>query len=192
MTGLVVAALAISMAGCETYGQAGGLGAALGAGTGAIIGHQSGRALEGAAIGAVVGGLAGLVAHDIKARRARTAQETAEAYNYQPAQGERLQLERVDVMPASVRPGNEVAAEVQYALLGSGGGIQVRERRALLRGGQVLQEISSESFTRTDGTWVSSQSFRLPNDIGPGAYAVQVVVETAQSRISGMKNFTVE
>lgn len=184
--------LAVAMVGCETYGQSAGLGAALGAGTGAVIGHQSGRALEGAAIGAIVGGLAGLVVHDVKARRTRSAQETAQEYQYVPAQGEKLALERVDVMPANTRPGNQIEISVQYALLGAGGGVQVRERRALLRNGQVLQEISSESFTRTDGTWVSAQEVRLPNDLAPGVYTVQVRVETAQSAISGMKNFTVE
>ena len=189
---VMVLVVALAMVGCETYGQSAGLGAALGAGTGAIIGNQSGHAAEGALIGAVVGGLAGLVVHDIKAQKQRSAQETAQEYQYVPAQGEKLQLERVDVMPPSVRPGNQIEISVQYAILGTGGGVQVRERRALLRNGQVLQEISSESFTRTDGTWVSSQEVRLPSDLAPGVYTVQVRVETAQSAISSLKNFTIE
>ncbi|MFP4501894.1 MAG: YMGG-like glycine zipper-containing protein [Candidatus Hydrogenedentota bacterium] len=190
--GILVLVLAVTFVGCETYGQSAGLGAALGAGTGAVIGHQSGHAGEGAAIGAALGGLTGLVVHDVKARRARSAKETAADYEYAPDQGEKLQLEDVRVSPKSTRPGTMVSAEVQYALLGTGGGVQVRERRNLLKQGQLLRELSSETFTRADGTWVSSQDFRLPNDLDPGAYTVQVRVETAQSAISGMTNFTVE
>ncbi len=190
--GILVLVLAVTFAGCETYGQSAGLGAALGAGTGAVIGHQSGHAAEGALIGGALGGLTGLVVHDVKARRARSAQETAEEYQYAPAQGEKLQLEDVRVSPKSTRPGTMVSAEVQYALLGTGGGVQVRERRNLLKQGQLLRELSSETFTRPDGTWVSSQEFRLPNDLKPGVYTVQVRVETAQSAISGKTDFTVE
>lgn len=188
----MVVVVAAAMVGCETYGQSAGLGAALGAGTGAVIGHQSGRAAEGAAIGAIVGGLAGLVVHDIRVRQAQTAQQTAEEYQYVPAQGERLMLERVDVMPQIVRPGQQVEVSVQYAILGTGGGVQVREQRALLRNGQVLREVSSEVHTRTDGTWVSAQEIRLPGDLPPATYTFQVRVTTNQSTVSGMGNFTVE
>lgn len=189
---LTMAALAISMVGCETYGQAGGLGAALGAGAGAVIGHQSGHALEGAAIGALVGGITGLIAHDIKARRARTREETMAAYNYQPAQGEMLTFERAEVLPMTVRPGETIEGSIQYALLGVGGGVQVSEMRTLLRGDQVLADLSTKNFNRTEGTWVSSQEFRLPGDLQPGHYTLVTSVRTAQSAISGRASFTVQ
>ena len=67
----VVGSLGITLSGCQTYGEAAGLGAGAGALAGGIIGHQSGHAIEGALIGAAVGGAAGLIAHDIKARRER-------------------------------------------------------------------------------------------------------------------------
>jgi hypothetical protein len=189
---VLAVAMVFAMAGCETYGQAGGLGAALGGGAGAIIGHQSGHALEGAAIGAVVGGLTGLIAHDIKARRAKSREETAAAYNYQPAQGEMLTFERTEVLPGTVRPGEMIESSVQYALLGTGSGIQVTESRALLRGDQVLSDLSSKGFTRQDGTWVSSQQFRLPGNLQPGQYTLLTRVNTAQSAISGRANFWVQ
>ncbi|HNR32257.1 MAG TPA: hypothetical protein PKI11_15305 [Candidatus Hydrogenedentes bacterium] len=189
---IAVVGLALVHIGCETYGQSAGLGALVGGGAGAIIGHQSGHALEGAAIGAALGAATGLIVHDVKARRARTAEETAQQYNYQPSQGLKLQIERSEVLPNFVARGNEVESQVQYALLGSGGGVEVTEKRTLLRGGQVVSELSSESFVRSDGTWVSSQRFRLPNDLQPGEYAVMQRVSTAQHVVSGTAPFTVQ
>lgn len=176
---------------CQTYGEAAGLGAGLGAVTGAVIGHQSGRTVEGAAIGAIVGGLAGLVAHDIKVRQARSRMETEAAYNYQPSQGEMLNLERTEVLPPSVRPGEQIETSVQYALLGTGGSVQVSEQRTLMRGDQVIADLSTQNFTRPDGTWVSSQTVRLPGNVQPGTYTIVTVVRTARSAISARADFTV-
>ena len=183
---------AIGLTGCETYGQAGGLGAALGAGAGAIIGNQSGHALEGAAIGAVVGGLTGLIAHDIKARKQREAAETAAQYNYQPAQGEMLTFERAEVLPPTTRPGETIESSIQYALLGTGGGISVSEARTLMQGDRKVADMSTKSVSRTDGTWVSSQQFRLPTNLQPGRYTMIISVRTNQSAISGRADFTVQ
>ncbi|HOJ67990.1 MAG TPA: glycine zipper domain-containing protein [Candidatus Hydrogenedentes bacterium] len=189
---LCVAVLGVtSLTSCQTYGEAAGLGAGLGAVTGAVIGHQSGHTVEGAAIGAVVGGLAGLIAHDIKVRQARSKQETEAAYNYQPSQGEMLTLERTEVLPPSVRPGEQIEATVQYALLGTGGSVQVSEQRTLMRGDQVISDVSTQNFTRPDGTWVSSQTVRLPGNIQPGTYTIVTVVRTARSAISARADFNV-
>lgn len=181
----------IHFSGCQTYGEAAGLGAAIGGVTGAVIGHQSGHALEGAAVGAVLGGLAGLVAHDIKVRQAKSAQQTAAEYNYQPSQGERLLFERAEVLPPVTTPGNMIEATIQYALLGTGSGVQVTESRTLMRGNQVIAELSTSTMTRTDGTWVSSQQFRLPPNLTPGEYSILTRVTTRLSSISGSANFVV-
>ncbi|HOK08230.1 MAG TPA: glycine zipper domain-containing protein [Candidatus Hydrogenedens sp.] len=179
--------------GCQTYGEAAGLGAALGGATGAIIGHQSGHALEGAAIGAVLGGITGLVAHDIKARRAKSAEETAKEYNYQPTQGEKLLFERTEVLPNVITPGNKIEATIQYALLGTGpGGVNVTESRTLLQGERVIAELSSSTVNRGDGTWVSSQEFRLPSNLAPGQYSILTRVSTKLSSISGSASFVVD
>lgn len=183
--------LVIASIGCQTYGEAAGLGAALGGATGAIIGHQSGHTLEGAAIGAVLGGIAGLVAHDIKAQKAKSAQQTATEYNYQPSQGERLSFERAEVLPNVVTPGNMIEATIQYALLGTGSGTSVTETRSLLRGEQLIADLSSSTFNRNDGTWVSSQQFRLPPNLSPGQYTILFRVSTKLSSISGRANFVV-
>lgn len=182
----------ISLTGCETYGQAGGLGAGLGAAAGAVIGNQSGHALEGAAIGALVGGAAGLIAHDVKARRERTREETVQTYGYTPTQGLMLQFERAEILPNNARPGERIQSTIQYALLGAGAGISVREERSLLQGDRVLGQVSSETFTREDGTWVSSQELQIPNNMGPGIYSVDTRVTAGNSVISGRANFSVQ
>ncbi len=197
ITILLLVALTLSTliycSGCQTYGEAAGLGAALGGATGAIIGHQSGHALEGAAIGAVLGGITGLVAHDIKARKAKSAEQTMTEYKYQPGQGERLAFERAEVLPNVVTPGNVIETTVQYALLGTGpNGISVTETRSLLKGDQLIADISSSTFNRNDGTWVSSQQFRLPPNLSPGQYTILFRVNTNLSSISGRATFVVE
>jgi len=188
----IALAMAVGMSGCETTGGAAGAGAGIGALAGAVIGHQSGHALEGAAIGAAVGAASGAVAHKIRSNRARDAQETAAQYNYEPAQGETLRFEGAEVFPATTRPGEMIESQIQYALLGTGGGVQVTETRRMLQDGRLIAELSSEGFTRGDGTWVSSQNFRLPNNQAPGGYQIETEVRTAKSRISGRANVFVE
>jgi hypothetical protein len=185
-------AVGVGMTGCETYGQGAGLGAGVGAAAGAIIGHQSGHALEGAAIGAALGGLTGLVAHDIKARKQREAAETAQEYNYEPAQGEMLRYEGAEVIPNAARPDEMIQSSVTYALLGAGAGVQVQEARVLMRGSEQIAELSNQSFTRTDGTWRSTQDFRLPNNLTRGNYTIETRVRTAKSSVSGRANFYVD
>ncbi len=119
----VVCAVALGLAGCATSGESALGGAALGAGAGAIIGNQSGNAGEGALIGALAGGLAGLIVHDARTRQHRSAQQTVEEYEYVPTQGEKLILEDHLVSPSVVRRGAMAEGTIQYAILGTGGGM---------------------------------------------------------------------
>ena len=188
---LIASVAALGIVGCETYGEAAGLGGAIGAGTGAIIGNQSHNAVAGALIGGALGAVTGLIVHDIKVKQARSREQTAQAYNYQPAQGEMLTLERSEVLPPSVRPGEEISGTIQYALLGTGPGTQVSEQRTIMQGERTIADISTQNFTRQDGTWVSTLPFRLPGNLQPGQYSVVTTVRTARSAISGRANFTV-
>ena len=181
---------AVGIVGCETYGEAAGLGGALGAGTGALIGGRH-HAVGGALIGGALGAVTGLIVHDIKVKQARSREQTAQVYNYQPAQGEMLTLERSEVLPPSVHPGEEISNTIQYALLGTGPGTQVGEQRTLMQGDRTVADISTQNFTRQDGTWVSTLPFRLPGNLQPGQYSIVTTVRTARSAISGRANFTV-
>lgn len=188
--GLVVTT--IFAAGCETTGESATAGAVLGAAAGAVVGHQTGRAGEGALIGAAVGGLSGWLIHDAVARKERDAQTTAQTYNYQPAQGEMLTFENATVLPATVRRGEMATASFQYALMGTGGGVQITETRILRRGDQEIAQLSSKTYTRTDGTWVSSQQFRVNERLEPGQYTLVQTARTARSAISGAATFIVQ
>ena len=187
---LMLGMAAVGIVGCETYGEAAGLGGALGAGTGALIGGRP-HAVGGALIGGALGAVTGLIVHDIKVKQARSREQTAQVYNYQPTQGEMLTLERSEVLPPSVHPGEEISNTIQYALLGTGPGTQVGEQRTLMQGDRTVADISTQNFTRQDGTWVSTLPFRLPGNLQPGQYSIVTTVRTARSAISGRANFTV-
>lgn len=192
-TSIVVLLIASMIAaGCQTYGQAGGLGAAIGAGSGALIGSGSGHALEGALIGGALGGVAGLVAHDVKARKAKAAAATAADYNYNPSQGEVLRLENAKALPSVVNRGQLVQATAQYALLGvPANGIGVTETRQLRHGNDILAE-SSSTVTRTAGTWVTNQEFELPPTSPAGEYQIVQTIQTPTNRIMGTASFLVQ
>lgn len=186
--------LALALTGCQTYAGSAATGAVAGGVIGGIIGNQSGNAAEGAAIGAVIGGVGGLIVKDIKVRRQRNKAETETQYEgvYNDTEGEFLQLEDTAVLPSRVQQGNMADTSITYALLGTPPeGVQVRESRTLRQGDRVLNEISTKSFTRTDGTWVSSQEFRVPQNLAPGEYAIATNVVTPQSQISALEPFTV-
>jgi len=184
--------LFLTMAGCQTYGEGAGLGAATGALAGGIIGHQSGNALAGAAIGAAAGALVGVVAHDIKVQRAKDRAATVETYKYEPSQGEVLQIEDYSVTPQVVRAGSTVSASLQYAIITGTAGTPVTETRRLLRGDRVISDVSSKKFTREDGTWLTNQDIKLPDNLQPGQYSLIQKVDTPQSSISGVATFTVQ
>lgn len=185
-------AVAMTISGCQTYGEGAGLGAALGATAGAIIGHQSGNALEGAAIGAALGGVGGLIAHDVKVQRAKTREQTVVQYNYQPSQGEILTFEEASVLPSVTQPGKRIETTFQYALLGTGNGVRVQETRQLYLGDQLISDMSAKTFERTDGAWLSAQQFTLPSNLQPGRYSMVQRVSTPNSTVSGRSSFTVQ
>ena len=180
---VTLVSLALAVAGCETMGESAGLGGALGAGAGAIIGHQSGHTVEGALIGGALGALAGIVIHDIKAHQVRNAQQTAAQYNYAPAQGVKIYGESGNCTPGVIRPGQAVTTSVQYAVLGApASGIQVTETRTLKQNGQIIKQVSSQDFMRTDGTWESTQQINFPGNAPAGSYEVSQIVSTPSSQ----------
>jgi hypothetical protein len=192
------AVLVIGAAGCETTGEAAGLGALIGAGAGAVIGGIAGEgegALIGAAVGAGVGAAGGAIAHDVRksrAERIQTPQQTAEEYHYTPATGQSLVFEDASVTPAIARRGQYIEARMQYALLGAPSGAAITERRVILKGDQLISEISAEEHTRNDGTWVSMQEFKVPDSWSPGDYTLEQTVQTSRLTVSGRARFRVE
>ncbi len=79
---LIVSALTLVTAGCESAGKrtamGAGIGAAAGAAVGAVIGHQSGDRTKGALIGAALGGGLGGVVGNRMDRQAKELEKIAE------------------------------------------------------------------------------------------------------------------
>lgn len=191
---ITISALALGVTGCKTTGENAGLGALIGAGVGAAIGAGSDEAATGAIIGAVVGAASGAIASDVRKTRAekkRTAEETAEVYSYTPSQGQSLVLEESRIEPNIALPGELVDSSFQYALLGTGPGVEITETRLVKKDGVLMAQISSQNFTRNDGVWVSAQAFRIPEDWARGEYTLEQIAETVQSRILTVSRFTV-
>ncbi|MDZ4859708.1 MAG: YMGG-like glycine zipper-containing protein [Candidatus Hydrogenedentes bacterium] len=183
----------VALVGCETAGRSAGLGAAVGAGAGAIIGNQSGNATEGALIGAAIGGLAGWGIHKVKARRTRTAEETAQQHQYDPASGFKLALtDGSKVTPLNVKPGASATSVLEYAALGTGAnGLPVREQFILKKDGKPVKELYDSTTTRTDGTWQSPIEFALPAQAPAGQYIVAQTVSAAGQSAQKDVTFTV-
>lgn len=170
---VAVLCVAIFAMGCQTYGGSAGVGAATGAGLGAIIGNQSGHAGQGALIGGVLGAMTGLIVHDIKVRQVKSAQETAQQYQYQPSQGIKLYPGTSGVTPMTVKPGQSVKATTEYAVLGAAPGqINVQEQRLLEKDGKQLKQLTQDVKPRSDGTWVSEVTFDVPANAAPGTYQI--------------------
>lgn len=193
----LIPAVLVILPGCETTGESAGLGALVGAGAGALIGTSGGEAgpLIGAAVGAAVGAGAGAVIHDVqksKSQQVRPAAQTAQVYHYQPSAGMSLQFEDAGVNPPVARRGDYITVRMQYALLGAPGGVGITERRTILRNNQLISEISAEEHTRNDGTWVSTQEFRVPDNWAPGEYVVEQVAQGPRLTVSGRARFVVQ
>jgi hypothetical protein len=159
-----LASIAFLVTGCETFGD--------------HPGHDTG-------IGA------GATAKSVSSHLVRSPLETAANHKYNPWQGHLLKMENEAVTPAKAAAGHIIKGTIQYALLGTGrDGAQVTEVRQLLRGKEVVAE-AREILHRSDGTWVSSQEFRLPADAFPGEYSLVQRVETPKAQIAATSNFLV-
>lgn len=191
-----ICALAVSSfgtMGCQTAGGSAATGGAIGAGLGAVIGNQSGHAGEGALIGLAAGALTGLIVHDVKIRKQRTREETVQEYNYTPQDGQRLSFEHARVEPHVAHRGDRVEATAQFALMGAGqSGVELTETWVLRDEQNEIAQLSSYTRTRTDGTWVSTLPFRVPENLRPGDYHIAYHAQTHQGGISGRADFVVQ
>ena len=167
------------------------MGAGIGALAGGVVGHQSGHGWEGAAIGAALGGLTGLIVHDIKSRQVKTAQQTAQEYNYQPAQGFKMDMRGGSVSPGTVRQGQQVTSTMQYAVMGAGGGVKVDEKADLRHNGQVVAKLAERTVDRTDGTWENQLAIEVPKDAPAGEYVIAQRISSAGQTFQRDSSFNV-
>lgn len=160
-----------------------GLGAITGAGAGALLGgaiggHAKG-ALIGAAVGAAVGALAGAIIGNYMDRQERNAAQTAQTYDYQPAQGPVVRVEAVRVEPELIVPGRPSKLVMTYAILEPDPrrAVPVTERRQIVSGQEMLKEIGPKTVDRLPGTYYSEQEVTFPKNLPKGLYAMKGVVE---------------
>ncbi len=193
----VLCALALVASGCETMRQNKG---AAGAGIGAIAGGVLGRVIGGnkhrtrnILIGAVIGAAAGYGIGKYMEHRTKTAAQTNQQNNYQPAQGTRVEISNVAARPAAItRPGS-VDLEVTYAVMApnTSQAIAVTETRVILFNGQTLTTFGPRTVNRTPGTYTSKAPMSVPANATPGNYELVVTVAAAGQSKQSKTTFAV-
>jgi outer membrane lipoprotein SlyB len=152
-------------------------GAGVGGAGGALIGGLASGG-TGALIGGLTGVLAGGVIGHLLDRQERTRAATSEAIAYTEEKGNVVRIEEVSLNPQSIRPGETVNVNVQYAIVSRGGTepIRVREIRHIYYQGELVGNPVVE-VQRQDGTYWSTLPIKLPESAAPGRYDVVVGVE---------------
>ncbi len=172
-----------------------GIGAIAGGALGYLFGghgrhhHGRGRAVVGGALlGALIGGAVGYYAD----RKQRTAQETNQAYNYQPAQGTRIEVSSAVAEPTVVAPGGTVTLQVTYALMAPNAQAEVPlvETRVVTFGGAKVADLPA-NVNRVPGTYTTQVPIQLRPDSPRGQYQVTIAVAGAGSQGQQTATFTV-
>jgi Glycine zipper len=184
IAGLILLVGGVSLLnGCETLERAvkdnpsTAVGAGVGGGGGAIIGGLAGST-QGAVIGGLAGALAGGVIGNLLDRQERTRAATAETVAYTREKGNLVRIEEVSLNPQSLRPGETINVNVQYAIVTPGGTdpVRVREVRQIFHQGELVGNPVAD-LERLDGTYWSTLPIKLPASAAPGRYDVVVGVE---------------
>jgi hypothetical protein len=198
--GLSLLIVATSTAGCATTGGGslfddskraaaicGAGGALAGAAIGAAIGSSGRRgSAAGALIGAGIGALAGAIASatacfvvaEYRSRQVKGYEETRQATNYEPQQGDVLRITRYAVTPAAASPGTTVAFEATYHVMSPDPDkdISLTETRIVKRMlpdsgwtelGRMVSPVTAKPGTRqADGKW------EVRSGVGEGDYLI--------------------
>jgi len=167
-------------------------GAVIGGVAGGVLGHAVGGR-RGAVAGALLGALAGGIIGNYMDHQDRTAAQTQQAMNYQPAQGTRLQLENAAANPSAIAGGGTVSINATYAVMAPNyqQEIVVQESRQITLNGVKVAEIPDVTVSRTAGTYTSQVPIQLPPNAPKGQYQVLVTVSAAGQFAQGTTSFTV-
>jgi hypothetical protein len=205
---LMVALISIfigSLAGCATDGTydpgrsagAGALGgAATGAAIGSIVGAATGHAGTGAWVGAAAGGVAGAVGGYLYAEhrnsQARSSQAAAQSYNYTPAQGNVVSIDRVDANPSTVRPGQQVQLGMTYTILTPDNNpVAVTLVREVRFGGSMVGQPYQTTVNNANGTFTDQVAYTLPSNATRGPYTVTSRINSTYGSTQRDGSFTV-
>ena len=203
----IVLIFALALAGCQTEsgyyspGRSAGAGAlggaATGAALGAIIGAATGAPATGAWVGAAAGGLLGGVGGYLYAEHRnseiQSQQAAAQAYNYQPSQGNVVSVDSADANPSVVSPGQQVNLEMTYTILTpSNVPVSVTLVREVRYNGQVLGQPYQTTVSNANGTFSDSVAYSLPSNASPGNYSVTSRVVSSYGSSQREASFTVQ
>jgi uncharacterized protein YcfJ len=198
IAGLILLAGSVGlMTGCETLERAikdnpkTAAGAGVGGAGGALIGG-----LASGGTGAVIGGLAGVLAGGVIGnlldRQERPRAATVETVAYTEEKGNVVRIEEVSLNPRSIRPGETVNVNVQYAIITQSGTepVRVREIRHIYYQGDLVGNLVAE-VERSDGTYWSTLPIKLPPTATPGRYDVVVGVQMKSALDRWETRFTI-
>jgi hypothetical protein len=194
-----------SLAGCATNGTydpgrsagAGALGgAATGAAVGSIVGAATGSPSTGAWVGAAAGGVVGAVGGYLYAEhrnsQARSSQAAAQAYNYTPAQGNVVSIDRVEVNPSTVGAGQQVQLGMTYTILTPDNQpVAVTLVREVRFGGSTVGQPYQTTVNNANGTYTDQVAYSLPGNATPGSYTVTSRISSSYGSAQRDGSFTV-
>jgi predicted lipid-binding transport protein (Tim44 family) len=152
-------------------------GAGVGGAGGALIGGLASGG-TGALVGGLTGVLAGGVIGHLLERQERTGAATSETIAYTDEKGDVVRIEEVSLNPQSIRPGETINVNMQYAIVSKGDAepTRVREIRHIYYKGELVGNPVVE-VQRWDGTYWSTLPIKLPESAAPGSYEVVAGVE---------------
>jgi hypothetical protein len=194
-----------ALAGCATNGSydpgrsagAGALGgAATGAAVGSIVGAATGHAGTGAWVGAAAGGVLGAVGGYLYAEhrnsQARSSQAAAQAYNYTPAQGNVVSIDRVEANPSTVGAGQQVQLGMTYTILTPDNQpVAVTLVREVRFGGSTVGQPYQTTVNNANGTYTDQVAYSLPGNATRGTYTVTSRINSTYGNAQRDGSFTV-
>jgi hypothetical protein len=194
---VIVAFLTVGCAEVMTQpGQASLLCGAGGAAVGAAIGGAASRDWTGTLIGAVAGALVGAATcfaiAEYRSQQVKGYQETRQAINYSPAQGDALQITHYAIAPAAAAPGSEVAFSATYHVMTADpdADVPVTEMRILkaydpaTSGYRELGRVPNQ-VTVKPGTRQADGKFDVRSGVAAGTY--QVIFQVAKNGLADAK-----
>ena len=192
---IVVLVLTLGLSGCATIQEnpKTAMGAGAGAAAGALLGGLIGRNTTGVVVGGLLGGLAGGAIGQYLDRQDRTRAQAAAATGYDPAQGDLVRVEQVQVTPNPVSAGGTVNLLVTYSVLvpQSDRTVAVRETREVRHDGALVANPTTE-FQRQGGTFTSAMPVTLPATARRGLYEVTTTVALGDRVSRGVTTFQVQ
>lgn len=161
---------------------------------GAVIGGMNFKNSPGDVVGELAGGLAGGKIGKALEHKQRGYEDTSKAYNYDASKKKTvIRVEKVDIDPPSLRPGERVNLVVQYVVLAPDPNqvVTVTERWNINRGSQVAGS-PVNTVQRESGTWSSAIPITLSRKAEGGSYRATVNIEVGDEASTSTKAFTVK